>query len=110
MTPRTLSDTIVVAREFSDTPAGRYPEDGDFSGQRFRKDYLVPALKKFQIVTVDLDGMEGYGSSFLEEAFGGLVREEGFAPKELHERLKLKSLEDESVIPEIWEYIDEPSK
>lgn len=99
--------TIVVARDFSDTPAGRVPEDGEFNGQRFLKEYLVPALKECELVTVDLDGLEGYGSSFLDEAFGGLVRDAGFSTTELHKRLRLKSDEDESVIPEIWEYIDD---
>lgn len=104
---KTPAKFIVVARDFSDTPAGRVPEDGEFNGQRFLNEYLVPALRESEILTVDLDGLEGYGSSFLEEAFGGLVRDAGFTAAELHKRLRLKSDEDESVIPEIWEYIDD---
>jgi hypothetical protein len=34
-------------------------------------------------LTVDLDGAVGYASSFLEEAFGGLVRERGFSSQEV---------------------------
>ena len=96
--------TIIVAKHFSRFPAGRFEEDGDFSGQRFREQLLVPALSKNKVVTVELDGTAGYGSSFLEEAFGGLARLKHFTAKALHERLVPKSA-DTSLISEIWEYI-----
>ncbi len=102
-----MSDiTIKVASQFSQEPAGRFRSDGPHSGERFRDDILVPALKKYPQVTVNLDGTEGYGSSFLEEAFGGLVRLRNYSPSELHNRLLLVSQEDESILIEIWEYID----
>lgn len=65
---------IDISKNFSDVPAGRYKTDGPNSGERFRNDLLVPALQTRERVEVILDGAEGYGSSFLEEAFGGLVR------------------------------------
>lgn len=68
-----------IARNFSKYPAGRYKADGRFSGERCRRELLVPALRGTDVVVVDLNGTLGYGSSFLEEAFGGLVREEGFS-------------------------------
>lgn len=97
---------IKVATDFYDAPAGRFPEDGDYHGERFRNENLLPALKGDGEVLVDLDNTEGYGSSFLEEAFGGLVRLCGYTATELHDRLSLKSDEDESIVHEIWEYID----
>lgn len=66
--------TVKVATAFSRYPAGRTPNDGPFSGEAFRKQHLEPFLKRDETVVVDLDGTRGYGSSFLEEAFGGLVR------------------------------------
>ena len=98
--------TINIAKHFYDAPAGRFPEDGDYNGERFREEYLVPALRENNEVLVDMDGTEGYGSSFLEEAFGGLVRLRGFTAEELHKKMMLKSDEDESFIEEVWEYID----
>lgn len=65
---------IDISKDFSDVPAGRYKNDGPNSGEQFRKEFLVPALQTDEKVEVLLDGAEGYGSSFLEEAFGGLVR------------------------------------
>jgi len=67
--------TIDIARDFSPVPAGRHASDGDYSGEHFRKSVLRPALDKYSTVEVILDNTEGFGSSFLEEAFGGLVRD-----------------------------------
>jgi STAS-like domain of unknown function (DUF4325) len=79
-----MSDSLVlsIAEKFSAYPAGRDDNDGDFNGQKFRRNFLVPLLKQAEgshtKVTVSLRGMKSFGSSFLEEAFGGLVRNEGF--------------------------------
>ncbi len=73
---------INVAKEFSRTPFGRDEHDGPNNGTRFRKERLLPELRKNQgreaVVTVDFNGIAlVIGSSFFEEAFGGLVRIEG---------------------------------
>jgi len=80
---------IDIATEFSDTPAGRFPDDGPFNGEFFRKKFLVPALKSGDLVEVSMDGTEGFGSSFLDEAFGGLVRDEGFTREYVEQHLTL---------------------
>jgi len=95
---------IDIAVDFTRFPAGRYRSDGPYSGQRFREDHLVSALKDKGKVIIRLDGTMGYGSSFLEEAFGGLVRTEGFDPKDLLGQIILES-RDASLISEIKEYL-----
>jgi hypothetical protein len=64
--------------DYASSPGGRFISDGDFSGEWFRDQILAPALlavkDKSEKLEVELDGTSGYGSSFLEEAFGGLVR------------------------------------
>lgn len=69
---------IEIAKDFTDTPGARYRTQGSYSGQEFRDDFLYPefikSLKENKTLTVNLDGGYGYGSSFLEETFGGLVR------------------------------------
>lgn len=69
---------ISIAKDFTPTPGGRYEKDGDWSGEVFRDTLLEPRLKTAvalkQKLVVDLDGTAGYATSFLEEAFGGLVR------------------------------------
>lgn len=98
---------IRVADNFSRTPAGRYRTDGPWSGEAFREDHLAPALGDAdQKVVVYLDGVEGYGSSFLEEAFGGLVRKVNLGGEMLHEMLKIVT-DDDAWKKEIWDYIDQ---
>lgn len=97
--------TLSIAEDFSPFPAGRFRTDGPYPGEAFRE-HLVKALAENQRVTVQLDGTAGYGSSFLEEAFGGLVRLEGFTSAELHEQLIVES-SDPSLVVEVWSYIDD---
>lgn len=83
---------IVIARDFSKTPFGRYISDSPNSAERFRREFLVPALKNgTEQLVVDFRGAMGVGSSFLEEAFGGLVRREGVAKSDLRKRLIIQS-------------------
>jgi hypothetical protein len=70
--------TLSIAKDFSPTPGGRYRRQGPNSGEQFREEVLLPRFEEAalanKILVVDLDGGLGYASSFLEEAFGGLVR------------------------------------
>src|SRR5690554_877039 len=99
---------INVATDYSRYPGGRYRELGKFSGEQFREDLLIPALRTADEVRVILDGTVGYGSSFLEESFGGLIRA-GFNQKELESKLKpvSESPEFATYVEEIWQYIHE---
>lgn len=82
------SITINVIRDFNKKPYGRYVDpDGDGCGTLFRQNILVPMLKEYQHVHVDLDGYNRYGRSFLDESFGGLIREEKYTWEELSRRL-----------------------
>ena len=65
---------ISIAREFTPFPGFRFKEYGKGSGEEFRDKFLVPIMEQGVPVVVELDGTSGYPSSFLEEAFGGLVR------------------------------------
>jgi uncharacterized protein DUF4325 len=95
---------ISVAKDFTRFPAGRYKRNGDTSGESFRERFLEQPLRNGAHVTVDFDGTVGYGSSFLEEAFGGLVRSLQMPAPRLLELLTLKS-SDPSICEEVREYI-----
>lgn len=98
--------TINIANEFSKVPYGRYPDDGDYSGERFRNEYLVPSLNDYDKVIIELDGARGYGSSFLDEAFGGLIREKIISKSDLLDKLEIRS-KYESYKLEIDSYISD---
>lgn len=95
---------INILRDFSRYPVGRYETDGPFTGEAFRTKLLLPALSEpGSKVIVEFDGARGYGSSFLEEAFGGLVRA-GLDADKLFRRVEFRS-SDKSLIEEIQGYI-----
>lgn len=97
---------VSVARDYTRHPGPRYIRQGPGSGEGFRS-HLVKALRNHERVLVDLDGTMGYGSSFLDEAFGGLVRSEGFSREELLVRLEIKSEVDTSYRDEAIQAIKE---
>jgi hypothetical protein len=99
--------TIRIATEYSDTPLGRFPADGDFNGTKFREEFLRPALQSESKVIVVIDDVEGYGSSFLEEAFGGLVRKGYFSAHQLMDKLKIDYKDPDFKLygDLIWRYI-----
>lgn len=89
-----MTDIMKVVDEFGPLPYGRYPADGDYNGQRFRKEFLAPRLlnsiRNNDVLFVDLDGYNRYGRSFLDEAFGGLIREENFTLEQIKTHLKYR--------------------
>lgn len=108
----TISTTkmmIRVASEFSETPGPRNRDEGVDSGQEFLETLLLPkyeeARKNNDFLMIDLDGTEGYATSFLESAFGGLARK--YKPDEILKILRFKSIEEPYLIGEITNYIRE---
>lgn len=101
--------TISIAKDFSEYVGARYKTLGPYSGEEFRDDHLVPKLKECDKVTIDMNNVFGYGSSFLDEAFGGLIRKKHFTLQELQQKLELV-YDNESYITETWGYIKEEAK
>lgn len=94
---------INIAKDFTDTPGARYKADGEFSGEEFRDSFLVVNFDKYDLIEINLDGTEGYATSFLEEAFGGLARK--FGSDKTLKKLRFISNEEPDLIEEINQYI-----
>ncbi|ELE7135197.1 STAS-like domain-containing protein [Vibrio harveyi] len=111
--------------DFTKYPGPRYIALGDNSGEKFREEFLIKTLKEDPEVRVNLDGVLGYGSSFLEEIFGGVVRAMTNHPAKKHPngdpivkhdfltlemitfiRDNLVSIDDSSVVSEIQGYMN----
>lgn len=84
-------------------------KNGDTSGEAFREKNLLPPLLAGESITVELDGTIGYGSSFLEEAFGGVARKLNLTSQVLLRKISLVS-SDKLLIEEIKQYILDASK
>ena len=100
---------INVAKDFTRFPSGRFKKNGSTSGEAFRENHLETPIKEGKTITVELDGTIGYGSSFLEEAFGGLVRCLRWPPEKIKAQLKLTS-EDPALVEEVWSYVEDAGK
>ena len=102
-----MSITISLADDFTPAPLGRN------KGREFRDSILLPKIREAEqsneTVVVSMDGAEGFGSSFAEEAFAGLVAEGHYTAKRLRELLKVESNDDglKSYIDLLWEYVED---
>ena len=98
--------TIIKINDRYPCPGPRYRSIGSSSGEDFRITWLSKELKRSTDLTIDLDGTAGYGSSFLEEAFGGLIRVDNVSPNDVL-KIKYISNEEPELIDEIKGYINE---
>ncbi|TAJ69144.1 MAG: DUF4325 domain-containing protein [Phenylobacterium sp.] len=96
---------LLVASEFSPYLGGRVYDDGPFSGQEFREKFLRPrllaAIEAQAPLHVVFDGVAGMPTSFLEEAFGGLLRT---TPNLNLEKVR-GYLRLEAEDPELWPFL-----
>lgn len=96
----------IFVTDFSEFPGPRYINLGPDSGELFRKKVLLREIEENKgELAVVLDGAFGYGSSFLDEAFGGLIRDG--VPKEIVLKIcdNLVSEEDPSLKLEITQWV-----
>ena len=64
-----------------------------YSGEEFRAAVLEPALKQGEALVINLGGVAGYGRSFREKVFGGIVQALKRLNKEqVNQYLKIESL------------------
>ena len=90
------NEIIIYVKDFSTSPGPRYVKQGESSGELFYHQVLNPTFLQGyndnKDVIINLDGVDGYMSSFLDEAFGNLVFD--FGINEVQKRLKFISLEE----------------
>lgn len=103
-------NTLFIGKNYSDDPSGRYYTDGDGSGEEFREEVLKPLLESLDELTINIDdNVEGYGSSFLVEAFGGLVKHGYFTKDQLLKKITISLTNEdfEFYKKKIIQYINE---
>lgn len=103
---------INIYEDFTDTPGARTYADGDYSGQEFYDKLLLPkyeeAVRKKEKLQINLDGTNGYASSFLNEAFSRLGNK--FDPDTVWANLSLISNEVPKYINKIKDSVYEKRK
>src|SRR6187431_2318349 len=109
-----MDNRIIYIKDFSITPGSRYKDEGKkaHSGEEFRESFLEPVFKEIMNtdnhLIINLDGTIGYGTSWLEEVFGGLTRTYG--EKIVLEKLQFISEEEDYLIEDIIQYIKDAEK
>lgn len=101
---------VDIAKDFTQFPGGRYRTHGPGSGQEFREDRLAPAMNS-GFVEVELSGVYGYPASFLEEAFGGLIRS-GWTLADIRKTLTLKASDPnyQVYVEQAWQFMEDESQ
>jgi len=103
----------IAVRDFSETPGPREKVQGDFSAEFFVETVLDPEFQKMDAdvnlkMEINLDGTLGYGTSFLEEVFGGTTRNKGV--DFVRDRIEVISEEEPWLKDEIKSYVDDVEK
>lgn len=98
----------VYVLEFSEFPGPRNESIGPNSGEKFKNEVLKPTIKEYgsEFIVV-LDGAYGYGSSFLDESFAGLIRDGFDKDTVLSICEKIVSEDDPSLKVEILDWVKE---
>lgn len=104
-----MTQLLKILTDFSSTPGPRYRAEGTFSGEQFREEILYPKLSEAidnnTILVINLDGVQGYGTSFLEEAFGGLIRNDDIEYETIIKHIDIVSEEEPYLKDDIMEYL-----
>lgn len=103
---------IILSKDFSEIPGGRYRRQGSHSAEEFRDEYLYPkylaCVEKNEKLIIDLDGGYGCATTFLEETFGGLIRRlkrENKDYKEAINIIEIISIESPEYVTKSYEFM-----
>ncbi|MDH5523053.1 MAG: STAS-like domain-containing protein [Desulfobulbaceae bacterium] len=94
--------TVLHLEDWCICPSGPRRQDGDYSGEAYREDVLLPALRDFQKVYVDMNRIIPPGCSWLESCFGPLTNT--YSVEDLEERLFIL-VDQKSQVRLAWCYI-----
>jgi hypothetical protein len=103
-----------LKKDFSECPGARYKNTGMYSGEELRDTYLAPLVKKaidnkIHLI-INLDGTAGCAASFLEETFGGMIRNNIADYSDLMNTLVFISNECPKYINEIKSYMKDAAE
>ena len=103
---------VSVADDFSRTPGARFRKDGPFSAEEFMETLVVPKFEEARRLGVklvmDLDGVAGYATSFLQGTFGNLAAHYG--TREVLNTVEVISNDDPYLLKYIDRYIKEANR
>ncbi len=108
MKPKMTEKRLRVA-DYTDMPVGRDGNDGPKNGKDYLDNHVKKALEDHYKVVIDFNGTLGTTPSFLEEVFGGLIRDKIVKPNEYKARVEV-IYRYQSVLNNIENYVAEATK
>lgn len=100
---------INIRYQFSEILGGEYKKDGNFSGEEFKEQMLIPIWRLYKdkndIIEIDMDGTYGVPENWLIGAFGTFVIEEHLKRDDI-ERFHFISEEEPNLIEKIKEIME----
>ena len=109
---------LLIAKDFTKYPGGRYKSEGPHSGEELILNHLMgrlmAAIAKGYKLEIDLTGMNGYPSSFLSGSFGkisyelGLIVGQDEASKILLDHIELRCDDSQTRIKAVMDEITNP--
>lgn len=79
------------ATKYTATPGGRLIIEGPWSGEDFFKRHLMPSAINGVGLDIDMTGVRGVGSSFLDQSFGEFAARYGRAVFEAYFKVSSRS-------------------
>lgn len=102
-----MSNNTILLSDFTSFPGFRdETQSKGSSGEKFRDEFLIPALKRHGKIVVDLDTnvKKAILPSFLEEAFAGLSRIKQWDVNDFNKHIEIKT-KDSEYVSDIEHYV-----
>ena len=107
-----MQHKVVIATDFSEFPGARNYGDGKKTGEEFYelvlKESFQDALNDAEKLFVDIDGTNGYATSFLDQAFGELAKD--FGVQVVLDNIEIKTEDEPDLLEDIMGYIKDAHK
>ena len=103
-----------IATQFSKFPGGRFRRFGNYSGEEFREDVLVPAIDRLgsnEELIIDISDVMNFPPSFLDEAFAAIIRDKTLTLEQFKAKIKFEADEaNQPYIGMIDQYLKDAQK
>lgn len=109
-----MNNVFRIANDFYKRPSGRYKTDGKYTAEHLREIIIDKLKSSDEKLFIDISGLSMFSSPFIDECFGGMIRNNLISKDELLKRIEFISDEysdkDKSIIEKILTNIDEFKK
>lgn len=96
--------TYKFVEKFGRHPGGRYKKDGAHSGEKFLEEVLLPAEAANRKTLLDLAGVSGFATSFLDGSFGEFAAR--FGIPRFDELFQIETGDDATLMDDIREAME----